>query len=389
MSEKGLKIGQVAVLDIGSSKIKAVIGERGVNKTFVIKGECEQEYAGFYNGLFFDTIELKELVKESLITVMNNCGVKVDTLYIGVPGDWCSVVVREHRMAYQRKRKITDEVLDEMYNSAYNVKSDDYQLINRAAMYYVLDDNRRVASAIGQVTESLKGVFSFILCEKYFIDIFSSICNEMGIANVEYVAISLAEASYLFSPEIRDRMAILLDCGYTSTTLSIIQGDGLLYQKSFAFGGGFITAQLADKLGIDVLIAERLKRKVNLSCEYTEDDCYKVYDGSKEYEYSSVNVNNIVDLAISDLCENIEMCLVDSRLQFPEYIPISLTGGGVSYMRGIKEAITNRVNMATEIIFPNTPYMNKPIYSSMLSLLDVALSQGPQKVSFFKKIFGF
>ena len=37
---------QVAVLDIGSSKITAVVGERGINKTFVIKGEKSFPFEG-------------------------------------------------------------------------------------------------------------------------------------------------------------------------------------------------------------------------------------------------------------------------------------------------------------------------------------------------------
>ena len=48
---------QVAVFDIGSSKVTAVIGERGINKTFVIKGRYSYEYDGFADGEFFDGAE--------------------------------------------------------------------------------------------------------------------------------------------------------------------------------------------------------------------------------------------------------------------------------------------------------------------------------------------
>ena len=50
---------QVAVIDIGSSKITAVIGERGINKTFVIKGRYSFEYDGFENGVFFELSRLQ------------------------------------------------------------------------------------------------------------------------------------------------------------------------------------------------------------------------------------------------------------------------------------------------------------------------------------------
>ena len=375
-----LKEGQVAVLDIGSSSVKAVIGERGVNKTFVIKSMAEKTYSGFCDGRFVDEGEFGAVVKDVLYSVMNNCAIKVDVLYVSVPGDWCAVVTKEHQVSFPRKKRITDEMLNDIAKAAFTVNAPNYKLINWGATYYVLDDNRRVAVAVGQVTETLKGVFSFVLVDSYFINIMESAGALLGIDKIEFVSSTLAEALYLFSPEFRDRTAIMVDCGYTTTTFTVIQGDGLLYQKSFNYGGGYITALIADKLNLDMRLAEKIKRKVNLSCRFDENDIYRIYDGSQEYEYSSRYVNELVEGSLDDMCEGIEQCLVNSNISFADYLPLCLTGGGVSYIRGIKEAITRRINMVVEIISPTTPYMNKPIDSSVLSLLDIALSQKPEKL---------
>lgn len=381
----GLREGQVAVLDIGSSSVKAVIGERGVNKTFVIKSIAERNYSGFCDGKFIDEDDFLSVVKEVLYAVMNNCAIKVDVLYVSVPGDWCAVVTKEHQVSFPKKKKITDETLNEVSKTAFNFNAPNYKLINWGATYYVLDDNRRVAVAVGQVTETLRGVFSFVMVDSYFINIMESACSLLGIAKLEYVSSTLAEALYLFSPELRDRTAILVDCGYTTTTFTIIQGDGLLYQKSFNYGGGYITALIADKLNIDMRLAEKIKRKVNLSCRFDENDIYRIYDGSQEYEYSARYINELVEGSLDDFCEGIEKCLVNSNVAFADYIPLSLTGGGVSYIRGIKDAVTRRINMVVEIVSPSTPYMNKPADSSVLSLLDIALSQKPKQEKLFKK----
>ena len=45
---------QVAVIDVGSSKISVIIGERGVNKTFLIKARKDYAYDGFEGGEFGD-----------------------------------------------------------------------------------------------------------------------------------------------------------------------------------------------------------------------------------------------------------------------------------------------------------------------------------------------
>ena len=45
---------QVAIIDIGSSKVTAMLGERGINKTFIVKGSFSYDYDGFDNSVFFD-----------------------------------------------------------------------------------------------------------------------------------------------------------------------------------------------------------------------------------------------------------------------------------------------------------------------------------------------
>ena len=53
---------QVAVIDVGSSKITAMVGERGVNKTFIIKARKDYPYEGFADGEFFDAASVKKIL---------------------------------------------------------------------------------------------------------------------------------------------------------------------------------------------------------------------------------------------------------------------------------------------------------------------------------------
>ena len=52
----------VIVIDVGSSKIIAVSGERGVNGTFAIDAFSELRYEGFSEGKFFDEAELNQTI---------------------------------------------------------------------------------------------------------------------------------------------------------------------------------------------------------------------------------------------------------------------------------------------------------------------------------------
>ena len=52
----------VAVLDVASSAVTVLIGERGVNNTFVFKGVHTEKYDGFADAEFFDVKDLQRAV---------------------------------------------------------------------------------------------------------------------------------------------------------------------------------------------------------------------------------------------------------------------------------------------------------------------------------------
>lgn len=365
---------QVAVLDFGSSKITATVAERGINKTFIIKGSYSFDYDGFQDGTFFDIAQLKSVVSQAVEALKKSFTNKLETVYVGVPGDFTEVVVKDSQISFAKKKKITDLDVDTLFDSAFVVQSAKYTLINRSAVVYELDDFRRLANPVGAVSGILKGKLSFVLCTNYFIEAVKSIIVGMGVENVEFVSLSLAQALYLLDADTRDRIAFVCDVGYISTTVMIIQGDGILYQKSFPYGGGYITADITQKFQMDFEDAEKLKRKVNLSC-LTSSREFDLIDGDNGEYYSVEEIKNVIKDSLDQLCEYVSDALDNSGYVLPDYVTLMVTGGGISYLRGAKEHVSGRLNMAVEIIAPKVPLMDKPTESSILSLLDLALEQ--------------
>lgn len=375
----------VTVLDIGSSRITAAVAERGINNTFVIKGYAAQNYAGFSEGVFFDNIEFDEAVGRCLKQVEENVKCVSDTVYVGVPGEFTTVVLREKQTAFEKTKRITEYDLADLYDSAYDLKTKKYTLINRSGIYFTLDDMRRVADPVGAVGRVLKGYLSFVLCDNNFINTVTPVLKNRGVNRIEYISSPLAEALYLFEPEYRDKTAVLLDSGYLTSSFSVIRGDAVIYQKAFPFGGGYIAFALTRDLDIAPELAEKLKKKVNLTCNTAGN--YDIIDGDREYSFSVKQVNEIVLKSLDELCECIGQCIADFDMELPEYVPLSVTGGGICFMRGAKEHLSRRLNIMVETLFPPVPHMNKPTDSSLAALLDLALLQPVKKENFIKKLF--
>ena len=361
---------QVAVIDVGSSKITALIGERGINKTFVIKGRYSYEYDGYCDGAFFDTDKLKQILF-TIVETVKKAG--IDTVYVGVPGEFTQVTVRDSQISFSKKKKIQSEDVDALFDSAFVLSSSKYTLINRSAVVYELDDFRRLANPVGATSEILKGKLSFVVCSNYFIDAVKTAIESAGIKTVEFVSTALAEALYLVDAETRDRIAMIADVGYITTTFTIIQGDGLLFQRSFSYGGGYITAAITEKFSVDFALAEKLKRKTCLS-RVVSNGC-DVVDGENGVYYPADELKSTIFDSLDVLCEQISDVLESSAYKIPEYVPIMVTGGGITHIRGAKEHLSKRLGMILEVVAPKVPLMDKPTESAILSLMELALEQ--------------
>ena len=365
---------QAAVLDFGSSGITLAVGERGVNKTFIIKSRSFYEYDGFQDGVFFDADKLALVLKKAVDGLIRNFSKTIDCLYVGVPGEFTEVEVKESQISFSHKKKIRDEDIDSLFDAAFVLRSKKYTVINRSAVIYELDDGRRLANPLGATSEILKGRLTFILCSNYFIENVEPIIRSSGITNIEFVSSVLAEALYLVDAESRDRIAVIADVGYISSTFFIIQGDGILFKRSFSYGGGYITAALTEKFDLDFPVAENLKRKVNLSSRPISGASDLILCENGEY-YSGEEVKEVILSSLDMLCEDISKALDEFGYNVPEYVPLMITGGGIAYIRGAKEHVAGRLGMSVQIVAPNVPLMDKPTESSVLSVLDMALEQ--------------
>jgi len=81
----------VAVLDVRSSEITVIVGERGVNDTFVFKANKSEEYDGYDESAFFNEERLSEAVIRAVSAAEQVCGERIKDLYVGVPGAYLMI----------------------------------------------------------------------------------------------------------------------------------------------------------------------------------------------------------------------------------------------------------------------------------------------------------
>lgn len=375
----------VIVIDVGSSKIIAVSGERGVNGTFAIDAFSELRYEGFSEGKFFDEGELKQTIINVLTAVCDSSRYKASEIFVGVPGSFIRIENRKFRLSFGRKKKITAKDKEDLLEAGKRkIEVAGYEAAHASGVYYSLDDNRKVADPVGCVSSSLGGLITYQLCENYFSELVRTAVAKVSKASVRFVYDGYAEGRFLLGDDAVDAVKAIVDVGYITTNSTIFVGDGVIAKDSLDCGGGYITAALVEKYGLSPGAAERLKREISLGYVRGGQSKYVVEDDGDVKSYPVEEINETVKGVLDEIAGNVDEFLEENsgKVNVGE---IYLTGGGISYMRGAKEHLAGRFGQAVDVLVPAVPQYNKPVYASAISLLDFALAE--RKTNAFLRIF--
>lgn len=378
----------IAVLDFGSNHITVLIGDNGINGTFDVRGYASVAYTGYLNGEILEPQKLSEALCSAIKTAQNNARTKITHLYIGVPGEFSINEVKSVSKDYGKPKKIGSREVDELFLLADDFgSSPTHIVINRSPVCFELDNNTRVIDPKGLTTTMMGATLSFVLAERSFVGAVLQALEVMRLPFVEFLSEPLAESMYLISPEERDCSAVLVDCGYLSTTVSVIVGDGLVCMRSFSLGGGHIVADICEMLRVPFAVAQEIKDQAILAGKPSELEVTIIDYGGQKYAVNSLAVYEIVERKIRQISRMIAKSLNTCTYERPEKIRINITGGGISYIKGIREKLFEILGKAVAVREPKIPLMNEPKQSAVLGLLDMALKQNQANSSFFNKIF--
>ncbi len=365
----------VAILDIGSMSLVTLVGENGVNGTLNIKGKGEVSYAGFQNAEFLEPNNLKYAIANSISNAELTSDIKITEIYVGVPSEFCSAVTKNISLSFPKIKRISKFDADNIVKIGNNFENEaGYTLINSSVIYYELEGGKRVIDPIGLKAKKITGQISYVLAMNSFLNMMKAIFAELRIEIKGFISSALAECIYLFEPSVRDKYVLLVDIGYITTSVALSRGNGLLFLSSFSLGGGYITSDLAQCLKISFNEAKRLKKKIVLGWNAKDTDEYEVEGDEFIKTYPAKASNEIVLARVEMVCEYINKCLDKCAYDLPSFLPIYVTGGGMSSISGVVNVMSRKIGRQVVRLGAKNLASTQPFDTSEEGLLFVALN---------------
>ena len=390
---------QIAAIEFGTSKIVTVIAQNNGARRLDIVGSGTVPYDGYMDGDWNTPRQMVQRVHDSVAAAEMEAGMRIQEIYVGVPGEFVHVRSCDVEMDVP-EGNIDDNVLNALMDQAadeLDLAGSGCMVLHRSPAWYSVDGGKRTMAPKGAGSR-IKGRVSFIVAESVFIEDVSEMMGVLKISILGFLSPSLGEALLLIPDEDRDRGSVLIDCGYLSTELSLIEGDAIVYHAILPMGGGHVTARLAEDLRIPMRAAEEIKRKYVFNPdEYDRDSFSEVTDDAgKRMTFPREIVSQSVEDCFKELTSMIDMTLRNDVGQLmTARSQVYLTGGGIAMMQGGKDFLSGQIGYPVKMAVAKSSELNSPVYGAALGLADLTFNalegnegqneQGLNKVkNFFK-----
>lgn len=361
----------VAVLDIGSRKLVFAVGRRALNGVTSILSFSDYLYDGYFDGEFCNKDMLLEDVKKVIfskpIHKMPKC------LYIGVPAEFTKIQSNIYQMYFGKEKLISNSLINKLHEKGDEYAADyDYDIISSAALEYDIDNRKYYSNPVGERGRSIRAAISYILAKKSFIALFDKIASTLGFKETKYISSQYALGSRFIDNSARAYGSISLDVGFGSTSLAILLGEGIAKQETTPYGSATIYSMLANALNIDFVEALRMENTINLNFEAADSAVYMVNVEKGTKTYKAADVNNAVLRHLDELVEFVDQTINSASSLVSDTTPIYLTGGGICGIKGAIMYLEQKLKRRIRVCALEIPNYNKPYYTSVFSLLDVA-----------------
>ncbi|MCH5157043.1 MAG: hypothetical protein J1G02_04100 [Clostridiales bacterium] len=379
----------VTILDFGSGKITCMAASKlSDNGEFIIKAVGQANYSGFDENGFFEPSMLESAVSQAISQVEGKIKCDVKEIYVGVPGAFCSLLTSEASTTFHSRKKIDQDDIDELVKKADIYKSgDDFAYLSGKPVYFILDGAIKTYDPLGAIANKLTALVSFSFMKRAFRNTIAPILVDRGINRVNYINACEAQAGYLSSFNMREGYSIVIDIGYITTNVMLSGGKGLLFQRTFALGSGYFASDLRLVIGCDFEHAMAALEKVNLNLEVKPGDAYSI--NGRAFEASQTN--GAVKERIAQIADYIIRSFQTCDKEIPANTPIILTGGGLAYLRGGVDCLSQHLGKRVQLYTSVNPQTNRNEYTSSYGLIYEAITSNKNKnkggfFSFLSKI---
>lgn len=363
-----------AIIDIGSSKVLCLICSANQGDSLHVHGAGIREYPGYRKGKLESEQALGDAIVDALDMAEKEARHRVREISVGVPAPFMQVMLMDGTVDV-RGRRIDYEDVERLLSASTGAfrAPEGYALMHSTPTGFLVDGAFRPDMPIGVAANSLSARVSHAFVDAHFQSLVSDALRRLGLDADMYIGVPLSEALFVIPEAERMHGAVLLDIGATHTDVSYVQGNALLACKIIDVGGMHFTSDLAYGLQMQHSVAEGIKRRYVYALDYQDSVDTVRIPGGGTLRVEHAAIQYIIEARTRELADLILRAMMEMGVQLSTKLPVYLTGGGISLMRGSCEFMEHIMGIPIQVRMPWMPRLSSPNYASGFSVMDFVI----------------
>lgn len=348
----------VVGLDIGTTKIAAIVGRRSEYGKIEILGYGRTESIGVKRGMVSNIELTVESIRRAVQEAETKSEVEIKYVNVGIAGQHIKSL--QHRGGLIRQKndtEISQQDIDTLWQSMFNLNMNPgEEIIDVIPQDYIIDNEQGIREPIGMLGNSLEANFHIIIGQTTAAKNIYKCVTKAGLEVVDLILEPIASSHAVLSEEEKEAGVVLVDIGGGTTDLAIFQDGIIRHTAVIPFGGDVLTEDVKEGCSIIRKHAEELKVKFGsaLANENKDEEIVAIpgLRGRPPKEISLKNLASIIQARMEEIIEHIYYEIKNSGYEKKLIAGIVLTGGG-ALLRHVAQLTEFMTGMDTRIGYPN------------------------------------
>lgn len=378
-------------LDIGTSKVVAVVGEVDVDGAIEVVGIGSHPSRGMKKGVVVDIESTVTAIQRAVEEAELMAGCQIHSVYVGIAGSHIRSM-NSHGIVAIREGEVVTADVERVLDAAQAVAIPaDQKVLHVLPQEYVIDNQGGIKEPLGMSGVRLEAKVHLVTCAVNAAQNIEKCIHRCGLEVDGIILEQLASSYSVVTPDERDLGVCLVDIGGGTSDIAIFTDGAIRHTGVIPIAGDQVTSDIAMALRTPTQHAEEIK--IRYACALTQ-----LAGADETIKVPSVGDRPPRDLSRQSLAEVVEprydelFTLIQAEIRrsgYEELIPAGvLLTGGTSKMEGAVELAEEIFHMPVRVGSPQFAHglndiIRNPIYATAVGLLisgarDESRSGGPR-----------
>ncbi len=376
MAKKGKKENIIVGLDVGTTKISAIVGEVNDNGVEII-GIGTQPSRGMRKGVVINIDATVESIHKAVEEAELMAGAQITSVYCAIAGSHIRGF-NSHGIVAVKNREVQESDVKRVLDAARAVAIPmDREVLHVLPQEYIVDEQDGIMEPLGMSGVRLEAKVHIVTAAVTSTQNIIRCCNRTGLEVKDIVLGQLAASEAVLIPDEKELGAALVDIGGGTTDVVVFSQGAVRQTAVFGLGGNHLTNDIAVGLRTPLVESEKIKTKYGcaLTAMVKKEEMIEVpsVGGRRSRSLSRQILAEIIEPRMEEIFSLVHREILKSG--YENLIPSGVVlAGGTASLEGLPELVEQIFNLPVRRGYPAgvgglMDVVNNPMYATGVGLV--------------------